>query len=419
MRCVTRLKEVIYYLGTSAEKVARDVGVSTKQMYNYINGQAVVPENLRHKLADCLHCDEDFLFPHPAEWLKSEPVREENMKRREFLLSAGAFAFPHGAPDTALRLAHILAHPLKLDEQSMCSLEQVVASAWLLDPGFTKGVSPDAILYVDEQIKGVTSLLSENPASYSNRLYSVSGELCMLSAWMLREIGQPDQAIVRLMLALQSATRANNHALIADMKARLALLLVHHGGEDAALPYALSAAKHAALAGESITPRRRGWVFAIGAECHAGLGNERECLQALEIGEQGLQYDNDDDYYTVAFSPVVFSGFKAMSLFKLGRLDEAHAEFERSLTKRLSTYRKSHKLVDLAAVEVAEGEIEQAAVRINQAIDLALDVHSPLLNGHIVKMRKLLIPYSDNAQVRQLNEYIVESGLLPPPRSKR
>ncbi len=414
MRCVTRLKETIHYLGTSVEKVACEIGVSTKQMYNYVNGQAVVPEELRPMLAGYLRCEEDFLFPHPASWLKSEPVREEDMKRREFLLSASAFAFPHGASDTALRLAHTLAHPGKLDEQGMRSLEQVVASAWLLDPGFTKGVSPDAIFYIDEQIKGVTSLLAEAPTPYSNRLYSVSGELCMLSAWMLREIGQPDQAIVRLMLALQSATRANNHALLADMKARLALLLLHHGGEDAALPYAQGAAKHARLAGESITPRRRGWVFAIGAECHAGLGNERECLQALEIGEQGLQHNSDDDYYTVAFSPAVFSGFKAMSLFKLGRLEEAQLEFERSLTRQLSSYRKSHKLVDLAVVEVAGGKIEQAAARISHAIDLALEVHSPLLNAHIVKARKQLLPYDDNATVRQLNEQIVESGLSSP-----
>src|SRR5579884_3990737 len=79
MRCVTRLKEMIYYLGKSVEKVAHDVGVSTKQMYNYANGQAVVPEELRHKLAEYLRCDEDFLFPHPAEWLEASSVREEKV----------------------------------------------------------------------------------------------------------------------------------------------------------------------------------------------------------------------------------------------------------------------------------------------------------------------------------------------------
>jgi transcriptional regulator with XRE-family HTH domain/tetratricopeptide (TPR) repeat protein len=79
MRCVTRLKEMIYYLGKSVEKVAHDVGVSTKQMYNYANGQAVVPEELRHKLAEYLRCDEDFLFPHPAEWLEASLIREEKV----------------------------------------------------------------------------------------------------------------------------------------------------------------------------------------------------------------------------------------------------------------------------------------------------------------------------------------------------
>jgi tetratricopeptide (TPR) repeat protein len=429
MRCVTRLKETIHFLGKSVKQVAKDLGISPRHMYSYVDGQVVVPEELRPKFAAYLGCEQEFLFPHPSLWLPTNlevttanqpslPVQQEaeEMKRRDFLLGAGALTLPAiaSASDTTLRLAHTLAHPGKLDELGMRSLESIASSAWMLDPGFTRGVSPDAIMYIDKQLEGVTSLLPEASSEYQNRLYSVAGELCMLSAWMLREIGQPDQAIVRLMLALQSATTAGNYALIADIKSRLALLLIHHSGEEAALPYVLSASQYAQLAGSSITPRRRGWVAAIEAECQAGLGNEKRCLSALDIAEAGLNYYDDNDYYVIAFSPAVYSGFRAMSFFKLGRLEDARTEFRQSLSSHLlSIYRKSHKLADLASVEIESTNIEQAATHMSEAVDLAVEVGSSFLNGHILKTRKKLLPYINTVDaVQQLDEQITESGLL-------
>src|SRR5579859_1196281 len=66
--CVTRLKEVIHYLGKSVEDVAAEVGVSVRTMYNYVNGNIVVPEGLRPKLAQLLKCKQEYLFPHPSRW---------------------------------------------------------------------------------------------------------------------------------------------------------------------------------------------------------------------------------------------------------------------------------------------------------------------------------------------------------------
>jgi hypothetical protein len=117
--CVTRLKETIHYLGKSVEGVAADLGISTRNMYNYVNGKVVVPEDLRPTFAAYLHCEQAFLFPHPSLWL-SEVVRENQagprvqekdiVKRRNFIaLGAGAIALPAIASDTALRFAYALA----------------------------------------------------------------------------------------------------------------------------------------------------------------------------------------------------------------------------------------------------------------------------------------------------------------------
>ena len=48
--CVTRLKEMIHYLGKSPEEVAAAVGISPRTIYNYMSGTLVVPAALRPKL---------------------------------------------------------------------------------------------------------------------------------------------------------------------------------------------------------------------------------------------------------------------------------------------------------------------------------------------------------------------------------
>ena len=70
--CVTRLKEMIHYLGKSVEEVAAEVGVSARNMYNYVSGKVVVPEALRPKLAALLKCKQEYLFPHPSRWLPKQ-----------------------------------------------------------------------------------------------------------------------------------------------------------------------------------------------------------------------------------------------------------------------------------------------------------------------------------------------------------
>src|SRR5579859_760049 len=70
--CVTRLKEVIHYLGKSVDEVAAEVGVSVRTMYHYVNGKVVVPEDLRPKLAQLLKCKQEYLFPHPSHWLPKQ-----------------------------------------------------------------------------------------------------------------------------------------------------------------------------------------------------------------------------------------------------------------------------------------------------------------------------------------------------------
>ena len=67
--CVTRLREMIHYLGKSPEEVAAAVGISARTIYNYMSGTLVVPAALRPKLATALECEQAFLFPHPREWL--------------------------------------------------------------------------------------------------------------------------------------------------------------------------------------------------------------------------------------------------------------------------------------------------------------------------------------------------------------
>lgn len=421
---ITRLKEMIDHSGLTAEAVAKEFGVTARAMQYYVAGQRRVRDYLRPQMAAFFRCSEDFLFPpyatlsttHGSHLAQKDLLEEKDMmKRRDLLLGAGlSLILSSEIADTTQRIAHALAHPGRLDESAMQSLEAVTKHAWLLDPGFSRSASRDAVVYIERQLEEVTLLLSEAPAAFHKRLYSTCGELCMISAWLLRELGEPDQAMVRHLQALQCATRAENYALCADIKSRVALLLIHHEGPYSALPHIEDAVHYAALAGNQITPRRLGWIFAISAEVHGGVRGEKATLTALEMGEQGLQSYDTSDYYTTAYSLPVFSGFKAMALMQLGRYDDARAEFSRSLkTQQMSTYRRAHKTADLSILEISAGNIELAAQYMSQAVDLSTEVGSPILNKHLLKVRKKLLPSIHTCEaIKRLDTQMRECGIV-------
>jgi tetratricopeptide (TPR) repeat protein len=418
---VTRLREMIDYYGLSAEGIAGEFGVSGRCMQYYVSGQRPVPQDLRPRLAGFFRVNEDFLFP-PYTSIMNECISHKeisnDMKRRDVLAWGMtlplALSSSSQIADTTLRLAHALAHPGRLDESAVKSLEEVTRHAWLLDPGFSRAASEDAVLYIEKQLAGVVSLLSEAPGTYHQRLYTVAGELCMISAWLLRDLGKPDQAMVRHLQALQSAAMAENYALAADIKSRIALLLIHHEGPHAAEPHVRDATSYAALADGQLTERRRGWIAAIAAEVYGGVGDEKATKTALETGEEGLQSHDPSDYYTTAYSTPVFSGFKAMALLRLSRYDDARTEFQQSLENQaMSTYRRSHKTADLAILEIAAGNTELAAQLTSQAVELATEVNSPILNKHLVKVHRRLLPNLRTCEaVKQLDVQMREYGII-------
>ncbi len=411
---VTRLKEILRDSGLTAEAVATEFGVTPRTMQYYAAGERRVPKYLRSKMAAFFDCDEEFLFPPYSARL---PEETEDMKRRDLLGLGISLPFALSTTqvtETTLRLAHALAHPSRLDETAMRSLEEVSRHAWMLDPGFSRSASKDAVLYIEKQLEGVTSLLSEAPTAFHQRLYSIGGELCMISAWLLRELGKPNQAMVRHLQALQSATMAEDYALCADIKSRIALLLIHQEGPFSALPHVEDAIHYAKLAGNQITPRRLGWISAIAAEVYGGVKDEKATLTALELGEQGLQNHDPSDYYTTAYSIPVFSGFKAMALLRLKQYDEARTEFQLSLSnQQMPIYRRSHKTADLGILELEAGNIELAALYTTEAVNLAVEVNSPILNKHLLKVHKKLLPHLQTCEaVKQLDTQMQECGII-------
>lgn len=419
---ITRLREVLDHSGLTTKEAANEFGVAHRTMQSYIAGERRVHKYLRGRIATFFSCNEDFLFPPYASLISlnsaQSPEEIEDMKRRDLLAALGlglpiALSSSQVA-DTTLRLAHALAHPGRLDETTMQSLEEVCRHIWLLDPGFSRSASQDAVLYIEQQLESTTSLLAEAPTTFQPRLYTVCGELCMISAWLLRDLNKPDQAMVRHLQALQSAAMAKDYALCADIKSRIALLLVHTEGAFSAQPHVEDAARYATLAGSQITPRRRGWINAIAAEIYGGIKDEKAALTALEAGEEGLQARNASDYYTTAYSPPVFSGFKAMALLRLGRYDEARAEFQQSLANQeMSVYRRSHKTSDLSILEIAAGNVELAALYMTKAVDLATEVGSPILNKHLLKVHKKLLPSLQSCEaVKQLDTQVRECGII-------
>jgi len=208
-------------------------------------------------------------------------------------------------------------------------------------------------------------------------------------------------------LALESAREAGDHLQAAAALGHVAFIPAADFGFSAALDY-LRAAAH--QAGKHPDGRIASWLSAVESEIRTNAGSHAEALGAVDrarekLANPGLIADLPwFDYY----DSTRLSGFAGYALLRDGQLEasraaltDAAAHLARPAVKQRSVF-----LADIATVELAGGDVDQACATAGDAVDQLRRAGYAVGVGRLREFRRAVEPWSNSTPVRALDEQL-------------
>jgi transcriptional regulator with XRE-family HTH domain/tetratricopeptide (TPR) repeat protein len=212
-------------------------------------------------------------------------------------------------------------------------------------------------------------------------------------------------------LALESAREAGDHLQAAAALAHVAFIPAADHGFGAALDYLRGAAHHAAKHPDA---RVASWLYAIESEIHTNAGEPKAALAAIDraldvLARPGLTVDLPwFDYYD---SPRL-SGFAGYALLHAGKFEESRTALTTALGRlpREAVKQRAVFLTDVATVELACGDLDKACATAGDAADQLRLAGYGVGFGRLRDFRGSLVPWTDSAPVRALDEQLAALG---------
>ncbi len=207
-------------------------------------------------------------------------------------------------------------------------------------------------------------------------------------------------------LALESAREAGDHLQAAAALGHVAFIPAADFGYSA-LDY-LRAASH--QAGKHPDGRIASWLSAVESEIQANAGSHAQALGATDrarekLASPGLIADLPwFDYY----DSTRLSGFAGYALLRDGQheasraaLTDAAAHLPRAAVKQRAVF-----LADIAAAELAGGDVDRACATAGDAVDQLRRAGYAVGVGRLRAFRRAVEPWSDSTPVRALDEQL-------------
>ncbi|MEV7340834.1 transcriptional regulator [Streptomyces sp. NPDC093544] len=217
---------------------------------------------------------------------------------------------------------------------------------------------------------------------------------------------EPSSASDTLLLALQAAGEADDPLLGSAIIAHMAFIPGWAGDRDAALERMIAARTYArrGLASAELLA----WLDAVEAECETRCGNTRTALHLIGHAEDVLGTGNEhpSPEWMDWFSPARLAAFKGNTQLIAGHLPQARDTLLGVLDEMPASEDKQRSVVfgDLAAVEAASGNPEQACAYAGQALDqLALTWYATGMD-RVREVRRALAPRQHERCVRDLDD---------------
>ncbi|MFC9752971.1 multiprotein-bridging factor 1 family protein [Streptomyces sp. NPDC056921] len=215
-----------------------------------------------------------------------------------------------------------------------------------------------------------------------------------------------DQASRTLLLALQAAGQADDPLLGSAILAHSAFIPAWAGERDAAVERMVAARTYARRGPASA--ELWAWLDAVEAECETRCGNTRTALHLIGHAEDVLSTgaEHASPPWMDWFTAVRLAAFKGNTQLKAGHLPQARTTLLGVLDDMPRTEDKQRTVIygDLAAVEAAAGNPEQACEYACRALDQLEITWYAMGMDRVREVRRALAPHQHDQCVRDLDE---------------
>lgn len=226
------------------------------------------------------------------------------------------------------------------------------------------------------------------------------------------DLRQPDRAGETLMRALQAAGEADDPLMGAAILAHTAFIPGWAGDRGAAAERMVAARAYARRG--STSAEFWAWLDAVEAECETRCGNTRSALRLLNHAEETLAVGAEHATPTWMdwFSPTRLAAFKGNSQLTAGHLPQARETLLRALEELPTASDKQRPVLlgDLAAVEAADSNPEEACRYASQALDQLGRTWYATGMDRVREVRRALTSWESERCVRELDDRLYDWG---------
>ncbi|MEW2263828.1 transcriptional regulator [Streptomyces sp. NPDC047853] len=224
------------------------------------------------------------------------------------------------------------------------------------------------------------------------------------------DMREPSMAHETLLLALQAAGEADDPMLGSAIIAHMAFIPGWAGDRDAALDRMIAARTYARRA--TASAEFLAWLGAVEAECETRCGDTRTALHLIGHAEDVLKDGNEhpSPEWMDWFSPARLAAFKGNTHLLAGHLPQAREALLGALEAMTPSEAKQRTVVygDLAAVEVAAGNPEQACSYAGKALDqLSITWYATGMD-RVREVRRALTSHQHERCVRDLDDRLYD-----------
>jgi len=224
------------------------------------------------------------------------------------------------------RLDRALSRPGHIDLETVAELERMTIALESMEP---TAISSRTLLGpTTGHLNAISTLLQAPlPSAVRGRLCSLAGETAGLVGWLRWNMDDVEGASACFRAGMRAAREADDRALGAYLVGAMACRTPSR--EAPAITLQLLGTRAFGFARADATPATATWLAAKEADAWAQLGNEDECMRALDRADEILErMDGEDVERRPRHSTVDrnwLAGERGASLARLGHVDEAQA----------------------------------------------------------------------------------------------
>ncbi len=253
----------------------------------------------------------------------------------------------------------------------------------------------------------ILALKNTERSSLRHRLASIAAETAGHVAWLCHDLNDDRGATRYYAISAIAIRQAHNPALDAYVQGFKSQVRCRQGEFEQARMLAEGASRKAARSG---TATLRSWLWGLRGQALADLGDATGCVAALKQAEKAIEQarPGEDPPWMDAFDAGRFAVLAGSCYRKLGQLAAAEELLQLALTQigPSSSRRRGSVLLELALVELDNGDLEQACQLACTALQVLVEIGSLAGVHQVVQLRSLVDSRGGTQALADLDEQL-------------